>query len=347
MDFLGYAFLVLITVIVPVRSSNVRPKCIASILASKYPREKIEILIVAGDSPSAQRNYAVHNAKGDILYFIDDDSVLEPRTIQRIVEAFEDFPQVVGVGGPSVGMKGETLFQKCAVTAMGSLFGLGPARHRYYPSGCPRLGSENELILSNLALRREVWARSGGFDARLYPNEENEFIRRLEAQGHRFLYHPGVLVLRPARESLRALAEQVFRYGKSRARHMRIAASPLNAMLLLPSAFVIYLASLALAITALAFNESPAWPLAIAAVLPLLAYSGLCAAASLYAALSTGSRRARTFLWHLAIFPTLHMGYGAGLLLGGVTGSLGRIGSEAFELRQLKELGAVGITDLT
>ena len=317
-----YSFSVRVTVIVPVRDGTVTPSCIAFVQTSKYPQEMVEILIVAGDSPSAQRNLAAENAAGEILYFIDDDSMLDARAIQRLVEAFADYPEIAGVGGPSIGVSSGSLFQKCAAMAMGSLFGFGPARHRHYPTGCPRIGGENELILSNLAIRKTVWQRYGGFDTRLYPNEENEWIRRLENSGQRFLYHPGVIVSRPTRETLSQLAAQVFRYGKSRAKHMRIAASALNVLLLLPALLVGYvLSAVPGAVLLLQLDENvlsigAKLLLVIFLALPIAFYVSLCVGASLYAGLSVRKKKFRTFFWHLAIFPTLHFGYGAGWIRG-------------------------------
>ncbi len=326
-----------LSIIIPVPHGVEQPECLPSIHASKFDAKKIEILVVAGSSPSIQRNLAAARATGDILYFIDDDSTLDPRALCRLQEAFEDFPEMAGVGGPSVGTQTRALFQKCAAMAMGSLFGFGPLRHRYYPSGCPRRGTENELILSNLAVRREIWEACSGFNPKLYPNEENEFIYRMESLGHRFLYHPGVVIYRGARRHLAALAVQVFRYGKSRAHHLRLRVHPLNLMLFLPSILVLstllVVAEYALAPTRLAPAVSAAVQSATGSYL-LLAFL-----ASLYAGLSVSKRRFLTFALHLLIYPTLHFGYGVGFLLGILTPFRRSVAERAPKLMWLKQLG--------
>jgi succinoglycan biosynthesis protein ExoA len=318
-----------ISIIVPVRSGPQPPACSSSIENSKYPLEKVEVIVIAGNNPSAQRNLGASKARGEILYFLDDDSMLHPRALQTLDEAFEDHPQFAGIGGPSVGAPSGSLFQKCAAMAMGSLFGMGPARHRYYPSGCPRPGGDNELILSNFAIRRSVWTDNSGFDTRLYPNEENEFMGRLESAGYRFLYHPGIWVFRPARQTLGQMLLQIFSYGRSRSQHIRIASRPVNTLMGLPSLFVIYL----VAINALAVSIELPW----AAQLPGLAYAVLMVGASAYASLSVRSRRVGTFFWHLVVFPSIHLSYGCGMIGGFLFPKLGSCTANGFTVLEWKQ----------
>ncbi|MFN8391356.1 MAG: glycosyltransferase [Bdellovibrionota bacterium] len=328
-----------ISVIVAVRESSVEPACLSSIARSKFPCEKLEILTAAGDNPSAQRNRAIDRATGDILYFVDDDSVIAPRTLLNLVHAFEDYPDIAGVGGPSVGIYDGTPFQKCAAMAMGSVFGFGPLRHRYYPSGCPRLSSEHELILSNLAVKRSVLEQAGRFNTRLYPSEEAELIRRLELRGHRFLYHPGVVVSRPARENLFELALQVYRYGSSRAKHLKIRAHQPNVLIFLPSLFCLYLTLAAVFGLRHPVALSSLNPLLAVVLLgPLAAYCALTAAASAYAGLSVGRRKTRTFLSLLAIYPTIHVGYGIGMIRGFFSSTVHELSARTIELSQWKQL---------
>jgi cellulose synthase/poly-beta-1,6-N-acetylglucosamine synthase-like glycosyltransferase len=314
---------VTVSIIIPVRDTDQEPPCAASIGRSLYPQELVEVLIVCGSNPSAQRNAAASQAAGEILYFLDDDSVLDSRTLQTLVFAFSDHPEAAVVGGPSIGFfqggsfqgdsSSDSLFQKCSAMAMGSLFGFGPLRHRFYPSGLPRFVSEDELILSNLAVRRSVWQTSGGFDTRLYPNEENEFLRRLEAQGQRCFYHPSVIVHRPMRRSLAGLAYQVFRYGAGRAKHLRLRAHPLNAALFCPLLFCLYLLAFFGAIIAV---SRPMLLFSSSLSLPLKLYCFLALCAALFAALAVKRRRVATFFWHVLIYPIIHLGYGMGMIIG-------------------------------
>ncbi len=66
-----------------------------------YPREKLEIIIARGKHPSVQRNTALRAAKGDIIYFLDDDSVPLAGNLRHAFAHFSD-PAVQIVGGPNI-----------------------------------------------------------------------------------------------------------------------------------------------------------------------------------------------------------------------------------------------------
>ena len=40
-----------------------------------YPADKCEVILARGKQPSAQRNRAVERAQGELIYFLDDDSM--------------------------------------------------------------------------------------------------------------------------------------------------------------------------------------------------------------------------------------------------------------------------------
>ena len=310
-----------VSVIVPARAAEPAPPCLDQLPRLRYPAEKVEVLLAVGDNASVQRNVAAGEAQGDILYFIDDDCRVDRDALLRMNDVYQDHPDAAGVGGPSLGRRDDGPLQRSISVAMGSVFGLGPVRHRYYPSGLIRNAGDNELILCNLSMRKEAWRRHRGFDPRLYPNEENEFINRVQKDGTRFRYHPLMTVSRSPRPNLRALALQCFRYGAGRIAHYRIRPDFINLVLLAPMLFVAYLAWIA----ALAVGEfwayggpgfllaewwRPTWWF----LLPLAIYLNLLGAAALFAALSSGG--VRGFLHLLAIYPTIHCAYGLGMFVG-------------------------------
>jgi len=136
---------------------------------------KFEILIAEGCSPSRQRNSAAQDARGEILYFLDDDSQVAPDCLDTCTTIFAE-PTVAVVGGPSLTPTTDTPLQQLFGLALSSLFGAGGMRNRYRRIGDVRDTSDKELILCNLALRRNIFLESGGLDERLYPNEENELF---------------------------------------------------------------------------------------------------------------------------------------------------------------------------
>jgi len=48
---------------------------------------------------AAARNRAMENATGDVLLFLDDDVVLEPEFIERLLEVYSNYPEAEGVSG--------------------------------------------------------------------------------------------------------------------------------------------------------------------------------------------------------------------------------------------------------
>lgn len=50
-------------------------------------------------SISAARNIGAKESKGDIIFFIDDDVILDNAYIEQIIKCYTDYPDAVGVGG--------------------------------------------------------------------------------------------------------------------------------------------------------------------------------------------------------------------------------------------------------
>ena len=71
-----------VTVIIPTRPGESVVPAAEAALRLDYPRELLEILVVRGTHPSCQRNVALRQAKGELIYFLDDDSLPEPNVLQ-------------------------------------------------------------------------------------------------------------------------------------------------------------------------------------------------------------------------------------------------------------------------
>jgi GT2 family glycosyltransferase len=264
----------------------------------KYP---FEVLVAEGRSPSRQRNQAARQAAGDVLLFLDDDSRVAADCLRQCVAALED-PAVAVVGGPSLTPGSDSALQRLFGEALTSVFGAGAMRNRYRSTGLARETTEQELILCNLAFRRDLFLRLGGFDERLYPNEENELLDRISAQGYRLLHLPAMAVQRSQRHTLAAFMRQMFAYGRGRAQQSRIAGLR-SWISLVPLAFVLYLLLLPLLLIA---GGQGVW-------LPLFSYLALDLGFTLIALGQSG--RIGTLLLAL-VFPLMHCCNGIGLLYG-------------------------------
>jgi succinoglycan biosynthesis protein ExoA len=261
----------LVTVIVPTRPGEAAPKALGAVQLLDHPRERLEVIVARGRQPSVQRNAALRAARGEFVYFLDDDSLPAPGNVRVALEHFKD-PSVAMVGGPNLCPPEAPLLERVFAVVLSSLLAFGPSRARYDAVGTARDTSEKELILCNLMARREPVAALGGFDEALYPNEENALMDDLQKGGHRLRYDPRFLAQRRPRPTLGAFCRMLMTYGRGRAEQFRLHPTAGSALNLVPPAFCVYLALTPV----LAWRWPPGlWPLA-AYGLAVLAQTAAC-----------------------------------------------------------------------
>ncbi len=287
-----------ISVVIPVKPGG-EVRALSGIARATYPEELFEVLVAYGRQPSVQRNMAAREARGDILYFLDDDSQVAPDFLERVAQHYRD-ERVAAVGGPSLTPDSDSALQRAIGIAFASKVGGGGVRNRYRKAGSARFSSDSELILCNLSFRREVFLAHEGLDERLYPNEENELMDRLQQEGHLLVHDPELAVVRSQRPTYRAYVKQMYGYGRGRGEQTLISGK-VKPVSLAPSLFLIY----ALLVP---FLQSAIF------ALPLLGYLLVVLVASLKGALD--GRDAALFPRLLIVYPTLHLVYGAGVLRG-------------------------------
>lgn len=315
-----------VSIIIPVKPGG-DVKALRGLADLDYPRDLLEIIVAEGRQPSVQRNRAAREARGEILYFLDDDSLTKPDFLRRTVGHYAD-PAVAAVGGPSLTPSTDSLLQRSFGVALTSPLGGGGMRNRYQQTGAVRATGDHELILCNLSFRRDLFLKLGGLDERLYPNEENELMDRLHGEGNTLMHDPELAVHRSQRPSYRAFLRQFINYGRGRAEQTLISRS-VRPVTLLPALMILYLACLPLV-------SKPVY------YLPLLWYAGAVALAACHGALRARELTMLPLL--LMIFPTIHLAYGAGLWWGFVGWPFkpaGR-GEPLVTLRWVKEFPPVG-----
>jgi GT2 family glycosyltransferase len=146
------------------------------------------------------RNTGVRAAIGDIIAFTDDDVILHPRWLERIVRAFDD-DAVMAVTGLVLPAELDTEAQKYFERHWG--FGRGYRRRDFAEDffatdrthGCPvwEIGAG-----ASMGLRREVFERVGLFDERLDVGAagcsgDSEFWHRVLAAGWCCRYEPSAV----------------------------------------------------------------------------------------------------------------------------------------------------------
>lgn len=309
------------SIIIPVKQGG-HVAALDSIRNLSAEVDSYELLIAEGSAPSRQRNLAASAARGELLYFLDDDSLVNPENLQLCAEIMSD-ENVAVVGGPSVTPACDSPVQQLFGAALSSPFGSGAVRNRYRVSGQNRETTEKELILCNLAIRRSVFMELGGFDERLYPNEENELLDRIRSSGFKLVHNPAMYVQRSQRRSLKAFVSQMFAYGRGRAQQTLISGS-FSLVSFVPLFFTLYL-------VVTLFSGGNLLLLA-----PLLLYAVLAALFASAAICSTGRPY---MLALLLIYPLMHCVNGCGLLYGLLGGKPMPLRDDSIVIRRVKEFG--------
>jgi len=233
-----------VTVVIAARPGQADLRAVPAARALEYPKDKLTIIVARGRQPSAQRNAAIQAARGELIYFLDDDSVTDHNNLNRAVPLFKQ-PEVKMVGGPNVCPNdGPELEQVFAMVLASWAF--ASSRSRYAPVGARRETSEKELILCNLIARREALLELGGFNEALYPNEENALMDELQKRGGKLIYDPELIVLRRPRSSLRAFVKMLMTYGRGRAEQFRLHPTTGSILNFAPPIFLVYLIMLVL-----------------------------------------------------------------------------------------------------
>ena len=232
-----------VTIIIAAKPGQPEIKAVAASRQLDYPPGLLEIIVARGKQPSVQRNTAMRAARGELIYFLDDDSVAPADNLRRAAAHFSD-SRVQIVGGPNLCPPDAPALEKIFALVLASWIAFGPSRARYTPVGKLRDTGEKELILCNLAARRETMLGLGGFNEALYPNEENALMDEIQKRGGRLVYDPDFIVHRRPRHSIKAFAKMLMTYGRGRAEQFRVHPTPGSVLNFAPPLFCLFLIAL-------------------------------------------------------------------------------------------------------
>lgn len=322
-----------ISVILPSRPEEDVSRAVEALRETGFPPDRLEILHVTGRHPSVQRNLAAREATGDVLYFLDNDAApgapsdFCPAGALATLAALFDGTAVsrLMAGGPSWTPPTDSPLQQAIGLVFASAVGGGAVRARYASVGKTRPAGQHELILCNLMMERASFLELGGFDERLYPNEENDLIVRFLKSGGRALYVPEAGVWRSQRSTLRAFTRQVFTYGRGRAEQTRVNPASLTFMAPAAAGLALYLIGLPLIALAGGLLGGPTG--LVLSLAPAIGYIlMLCIAGSLCSLTAGKPELARRTV---PLFLINHVGYGLGFVAGLLGLAKGRPPKEA------------------
>lgn len=167
-------------------------------------------------------NTGIRQSTGEVLVFTDDDVTFHPTWLREIVAPF-DAPDVVGVGGKIEAVWTGRVPDWWIVSGPRRL--MGAIVH--FDLGASPLDLEVPPFGANMAFRREVFDRVGGFRTNLGPTagslmrrEDTELAARVMAVG-RVVYAPRAIVyhpVEPGRQQKGYFRRWYFDYGRSTAR---------------------------------------------------------------------------------------------------------------------------------
>jgi glycosyltransferase involved in cell wall biosynthesis len=135
--------------------------------------------------PANARNYGVEHAQGDIILFLDADVIIKPDTVSKVVKEFEEHSDLAALFGSYDENPASLNFVSQYKNLVHHfIHQQGHESSTSFWSGCG-------------AIRREIFVKLGGFDAKQFPRpsiEDIELGYRLTEAGYRIVLRKNIQV---------------------------------------------------------------------------------------------------------------------------------------------------------
>ncbi len=199
----------------------------------------IKIIPTGKISPAIKRDIGAANAKGELLFFLDDDSYPEKDWINKALPYFDD-PSVGAIGGPAITPLNDSFLQKVSGAVFLTKVG-GGVPERYYPTG--KTKEIDDWPSVNLVVKKDLFIKIGGFKSEYWPGEDTKLCLEIIKEGSKILYAPDVIVWHHRRPGLLRHLKQVGNYGLHRGFFAkRYPETSFKLLYFIPTLFVLYLA---------------------------------------------------------------------------------------------------------
>ncbi|MFZ3074300.1 MAG: glycosyltransferase family 2 protein [Minisyncoccales bacterium] len=305
-------------------------KCLDSIIANDYPKNKLEVFVVDGMSEDKTRqivreytqkypyivlldnpkkftpfafNIGIRRAQGDFIAIMGAHSTYENRYFSKCCRYIREH-NADNVGGMwRVTPQAKGVMNKAIAASLSSAFGTGNAHYKTYSDNKPK---EVDTVFGGF-YRKDVFARVGYFNEDLARTQDIEFNIRLKKAGGKILLFPNIEVIYYPKANLRDFFIHNFRSGEWIIYSYKLTKRPLKLRHYLPFVAV----SVGIVIVAVGFFFPPAFLfLGLVAVLYL--------AMSLYFSTRLAAREKDWRLFFLApvVFAARQFAYGIGSVAG-------------------------------
>jgi len=327
-------------------------RCLDSIIANDYPKERLQVLVVDGMSDDRTReiveeylrqypfirmlnnpkkiipcawNTGIRNAKGEIVGIVSAHSTCETDFVSQSVKYLLEY-SADRVGGRIITVpRDNTLMGKAISLALSLPFGVGNARFRTVDESAERQPVWVDTVPFWFC-RRELFDKVGLFNEYLTRSEDIEHSMRLRRQGYKTLLVPSIVSVYYARSDLKSFWKHNVLNGIWAILPFNYTSDvPVSLRHLVPLAFVGSVASFGVLSLMMKFFVLPF----------LLVLGSYCLVnAGFSTAVAIREKDARLIFAMPVAFGALHIGYGLGSLiglarfitmkLGGIVGSEGQ-----------------------
>lgn len=223
-----------VSIIIPCRNEEkFIGKCLDSIIANDYPKDRLEFLVIDGMSKDMTKkiiedyshrypfikylenpkkitpcalNIGISSAKGKIIMRMDVHAKYEKYYISKCVRYLEEY-NADNVGGNMITLpESNTLVAKSIAIVLSNRFGVG--------NSVFRTGSQKPKYVDTVfggCYKKEVFDKIGFFNENLVRNQDLEFNLRLKRFGGKILLAPDIIVYYYPKSDLVDFAKHNFR----------------------------------------------------------------------------------------------------------------------------------------
>ncbi|NQS98314.1 MAG: glycosyltransferase family 2 protein [candidate division Zixibacteria bacterium] len=304
-------------------------QCLDSNITSDYPKDKLEILVVDGMSTDRTReivkqfsqdypyirlidnpnrftpfafNLGIRNSQKDIVIIMGAHADYAPDYISKCVYYLNEY-KADNVGGVlKTVSRDNTLIGKAIAISLSHPFGVGNSKFR--------TGSKEPRLVDTVfggCYRADVFYRIGLFNENLIRTQDMEFNHRLSQAGGRILLMPKIVTKYYPHSDLISFIKHNFSDGQWSILPFKYSSNPVRFRHLLPFIFV---SGLILGPVFSLIHKYLFWLYAVVLIL----YLSLNIYFSFQVALK--QKDLRLFFPLLIVFPSRHISYGLGSLIG-------------------------------